>query len=67
MNNQTGGKKHRKKTGRKPNNKFVQAGKDWRQEVMDVWTMMKKKNPNAKYGNAMKAASKARKARKTDK
>ena len=40
---------------------------DWRKFVMDVHAELKKKNKDAKFGDAMKEASKRRKAKGTRK
>lgn len=56
-NRKAGSRKSRKSATRK-----TRKGGDWAQAVKQVYSELKRKNPNAKLGDAMKEASRRRKA-----
>jgi hypothetical protein len=47
-----------KKAGRKGTRKLSPALRAWNDKVMKIYREMKKRNPNTKLGDAMKAAKK---------
>jgi hypothetical protein len=56
-------RKNRKAGSRKAaSRKGSRKGSDWAQSVKRVYGELKRKNPNAKLGDAMKEASRRRKA-----
>jgi hypothetical protein len=52
------GTRKMKKAGRKGTRKLSPALRAWNEKVMKVYREMKKRNPNTKLGDAMKAAKK---------
>ena len=63
-----GGKRktrHNKKTAKKgKSRKMAKGPSDWNKKVMEIYRDLKKKNPATKLGDAMKEASKRKKAGK---
>lgn len=57
----TGGKR-RKTGGKRKTHKMSKGADTWREGVMRVYKEMKAKNANTKFGDALKEASKRKKA-----
>ena len=55
-------RKNRPRKARKSARKSTRKGSSWTDSVKRVYEELKKKNPNAKLGDAMKEASRRRKA-----
>ena len=61
MAKRTGTRKGTRKASRKTR-KGSRKGNSWNQAVMRVYSELKRKNPNTKFGDALKEASKRKKA-----
>lgn len=48
-----------KRSGGKKSRKLSPKLREWNEKVMKIYREMKKKNPNTKLGDAMKAAKRA--------
>lgn len=56
------GGKHRKTAGKRKTHKMSKGADSWREGVMRVYKEMKAKNANFKFSDALKEASKRKKA-----
>lgn len=60
-----GGKRKTRRAGKKgKSRKMAKGPSDWNKKVMEIYRDLKKKNPATKLGDAMKEASKRKKAGK---